>query len=165
MNIHAFKTVSDLEVQKLMGRLKFKNFFKILRSLSLIDGFPSEWLITSIDYSSQTGKRRYPESPNHYDSMAVDIVPLTDDLKIRLPIPLNRNLLLMRTLKTLATEFDNSALPVIAFEADHLHIDVNHEGGVAYYNAVRPFIDRRGAALLMSPAVKKAIDSKDLVYI
>lgn len=165
-DLYKFKTVSDAEIKALLDQKKFVNLFTILRTISDIPGFPNVWLITSIDYAAKTGLPRSNDgSVSHVNSQAVDIVPLTDNLQISLPISLNRNLLVMNTFKTIARRFAKADLPIIAFEADHIHADVLHPGGVAYLNKVRPLLDRRGAKLISNAYVYDAINSGDVVYL
>lgn len=168
MNIYLFKTVSDYEVKLLLSQIKFQNLFKIIKAVSLLQGFPKNWLLTSIDYSSQDGSPRVLKgnSGNHFDSHAVDIVPLTSDLKIRLPIPLNRNLLLMKTFKGVCEKYDSQELPIIAFEADHIHCDVNHNGGVAYFNQVRRLLDREFYEVVKAnQSLDRIFNSGDVTYL
>lgn len=145
----AFATVSDNELNLLVTKQKFINFFKLINELcsqcikSHIS-FPTKWLITSVDKYSSSGLLRYPkEHGNHYDSNAVDIVPLTDDLLLSLPISLNRNLFLM----DLFTHYYNDIygtldLPILAFEADHLHLDVNHQKQIVRLRRLKPFFEK-----------------------
>lgn len=166
MKIFSFKTVSDDEVKRLMSKIEFKNLFRILNDVSLTPGTPQNWLITSIDHSSEDGKPRVTKGgPSHYNSNAVDITPLTNDLLLSLPIPLNRNLLLMRIFKSIAKNY--APIPIIAFESDHLHCDVFHAGGVAYYVAHRPTFDKRWSLALRggNPIIKEALNSKEIIYI
>lgn len=167
MIVYAFSTVSQQEIDKLLSKPHFQNLFKLLKNVSSLPGYPTNWLITSIDYSSTDGKPRVQKNGgNHFDSNAVDIVPLTSKLTIKLPIPLNRNLLLLRTFKSAAIRMNLDPLPIMAFEADHIHCDVNHPGGVAYFNQVRPSFDKKIANLAKSlPFVGSAIDDGQVIYL
>lgn len=166
---YKFDTVTDLEVSKLLMFPKFKNLFKLINEFSLYPGAPKSWLLTSIDTSSSDGKPRYgAKSANHFDSHAVDIVPLSNDLVIRLPIPLNRNYLLMKLFRQLGSEMFNSfdLLPIIAFEADHIHCDINNQGGFFYLNETRSFMDSAIHRLVTSvPLYKSALSDKKLIPI
>lgn len=167
MEVYAFSTVTDAEIDLLLKKPHFVNLFKILSYISKLQYFPKKWLITSIDYSSVDGKPRVSkQGGNHYNSNAVDIVPLTSDLMIRLPIPLNRNLLMLNTFKVAAKQLFLDPLPIMAFEADHIHCDINHPGGVAYFNQVRPAFDKKIATLAKSlPFMSSVVNSGDVIYL
>lgn len=167
MKLHSFTTVSDAELTKLLSYKKMRNFFLILEAISRLPGVPENWLITSIDFSAHTKQARsLTNGVNHVNSQAVDVVPLTDSLLIRLPIPLNRNLLLMRLFHSQLKTFPINELPIIAFESDHIHVDVNHKGGVAYFNKVRPSLDRVIAAFTSTNSgYRSALDNAELIYI
>lgn len=145
---YKFSTVSEPEIEKLLSRPKFQLFFREMNEMARIDGFPQIWLISSIDKSAADDRQRTADKPgNHYDSRAIDIVPLSilkdNKMVIRLPIPLNRNLLLMSLFRETFEKHESKAFPVIMFEADHIHIDVNHLGQVFYLNTPRSPLDRR----------------------
>lgn len=165
-----FQTVTQPEVTKMMKHPKFIFFFQGLDNLSAIQGFPMMWLISSIDRSSADGQLRFPkEGGNHANSHAVDIVPLQYDKNknkiIRLPIPLNRNLLLHNVFRTVFSGQDLDNSPFIAFESDHIHIDINHPGDVVYLNKVRPKLDSfigNLTSIIRHPKLIQAIDNGKL---
>lgn len=167
---YKFDTVTHPEVLKMMENPKFLFFFKGLDDLADIDGFPLMWLISSIDRSSADGQLRFPkEGGNHVDSHAVDIVPLQYDENknkiIRLPIPLNRNLLLHNVFRTVFTGSATSSYPFIAFESDHIHVDINHIGDVVYLNKVRGRLDsvlNNWLTRARHPKLRQAIDNGKL---
>lgn len=149
MNVLAFDTVSDKEISKLLGRQEFKNFFLLLdqliktfRSDDFL--FPDTWLITSIDKFWKDGKPRFsPSSPNHYDSNAMDIIPLNEDGSIMFNVPLNRNLMFLDLFQFGYFKlFKTKKLPIIAAEADHFHLDVLHTKEVVRMRTLRSFNDK-----------------------
>jgi hypothetical protein len=166
-----YKSVSDPEMDKLLKRPKMRNLFKLLKAYSKqVPGAPPYWLVTSIDRSRNGTMRVTRWKPgNHYDSRAVDVVPLNNQKRISLPIPLNRNLIIMRSLKILGHKMFPHVqrdLPIVAFEADHIHTDVNNTGGFKQYNVTRPFLDGpHHRAAQSSPILKEALDSGKLLGI
>jgi len=168
MKLKKFKdSVSASEFDKLIKNKRFDNLFKLINSLSKDELFPQTWLISSID-NLPSGEARYPkEKGNHYASQAVDLVPLSKDDVIRLPIPLNRNLLLMRLFKTAANDAHNKGfdLPIIVFEADHIHCDVNHDFKVIYINQTRSYLDKFIHSKSISGLLHDAINDNKLIEI
>jgi len=145
-----FVTVTPPQVSKLLTRPKMRNLFKLMDRLAQVPGFPLNWLVVSIDLSADDGAPRISKgSVNHVDSQAIDIVPLGSDGKVRLPIPLNRNLLLQKIFTVVYSDMKAEGLmmPFIAFEADHLHIDVNQSQRVTRLNITRTFTDKKIHAL------------------
>lgn len=154
-----FDTVTIPEVTKLMSSPRFQNLFRGMDELNKIPGFPHMWLITSIDRSSVDGELRFTkEGGNHRDSCAVDIVPLQFDANgkkiIRLPMPLNRLFLLQSLFRTKFTLKNHANYPIIAFESDHIHADINHDGDVVYLNKVKSKLDRIVSSLLVKAGGK-----------
>lgn len=142
----AHQSVSDDEIVTLLRRKRFRKFNDFLKLFAkYVPGAPHNWMITSVNYSRNGAPRVSDDKPgNHYNSRALDVIPLTDDIKINFPIPLNRNLLLMRSMKGVGEKFFDviNDLPIIAFEADHIHADVNHKGGFYELRQTRPFKDK-----------------------
>lgn len=174
MNLTFYKTVKEAEFTALLKKPQFSCLFKKILPHIIQTGVLSEnWLIPSIDISYKTGKSRISERPetHHFNSNAVDLFPLTVKKKISVPIPFNRNLYLMRLFKVaFELEYDLSLGPlVIAFEAEHIHCDVFHKSGVAYYNVTRPYFDKKNHDLAQDAnkhaVVNKAINSRELIYI
>lgn len=178
MNILAFETVSDDEINKLLLKPKFKNFFLLLDDLVKIFrtddfAFPSSWLITSIDNFWKNGKPRYSEqSPHHFKSNAMDIIPLNDDGSIMFNVPLNRNILLLDLWNFGYNKlYKNKDLPIIAAESDHYHLDVLHPKEVVRMRTLRSYNDKslfeaasNNASLysaLSDGALLKAVDYKN----
>lgn len=163
-----FDTVSDDEIIKMMSKPRFSFFFKKMDELAKIDGFPLIWLITSIDKAAASNRPRTELKPgNHYDSNAVDIVPLTLNSKgkpiIWLPIPQNRNFPMMSLFREAFIHNDPMTYPVIMFEADHIHVDVNHIGDVFFLNQVRRRLDQMIYDILRKPSnalLNRAINDK-----
>lgn len=169
MNIKFYKypTVTEPEIKKMMSKPQFKKFFSKLDEMATIPGFPTKWLITSIDRQTRTGQLRYPvERGNHVDSNAVDIVPLQPNMVIRLPIPLNRNMVFMGLFKQQFDQISDGplSLPIIAFEADHIHVDIMHPYSVALLNKTRSFLDAAMHKLAHSNTVlNKIVNSEKLL--
>lgn len=164
--IRPVKTVSEQEIKSLLSKPQFRNLFQIINEVSTLPGAPPNWVITSIDYSRISGNPRINENAiHHFAANAVDIIPVNINFELSLPIPLNRNILLMRIFKILAERYNDSELPIIAFESDHIHADVFHKGGVAYYNVLREFFDKALYKHRSHPIIEKAVNSRELIYI
>lgn len=174
INIHAFTTVTDKEISLLMANLKFQNFFRLLSQMydrlnSKYVDFPSNWLISSIDRCASKGELRFPkEHGSHINSQALDLVPLTDNLLIRLPIPLNRNVMLMDLFSYFINKFPTPKdLPIIAFEPDHLHIDVLHPPGLVRLRSLKETLDHDAfmAKFDINANFADALDDKALINV
>lgn len=166
-----YDSVSDEEI------IKFKEHDALANSLKLIDllgvdatncglKFNKKWLISSIDRNVKDGSLRFPyEQGNHYDSRAIDIVPLTDDELVELPIPLNRNLLLIDYFIEGFKLFARDSLPLIAFEADHLHIDINNPPGIYRMKRTRSFLDHivHSVSQKLASLLNKAVNDGTLI--
>lgn len=162
-----FVTVTKSEIDKIQSNRKFRNLIQLLNKFAAVPGAPTHWLITSVDNSAKDGSPRKSKAPstNHQNSRALDILPLSNNLMIRLPIPLNRNVILSKSLKTLAEMmFDvTKDLPIVAFEADHIHTDINHPGDFVFYNQTRTYMDKAAAiASKIHPVLSKALDDSTL---
>jgi len=172
INYYRYVTVSDSEVSHMMSSIKFQNLFRLLNllyndALNIGVLFPSQWLITSIDRYAKDGNLRYPvERGNHYDSHAVDIVPLENPNSIRLPITLNRLCLLHDYFISGFKSFNKSEMPLIAFESDHIHSDINGPPGIYRLKDTRPYFDTLVYNILkLNPQsfLAKALNSKELI--
>lgn len=147
IEVYKYDSVTEEEMTKLLLKHQFRNLFSMLDELHnegsrLNIDFPLKWLISSIDRRASDGKLRYEiQKGNHKDSRAVDIVPIINEQEIRLPIPLNRNLLLMDLFTAKMSLIPLSTLPLIAFEADHIHCDINGPPGLYRLKKVRSFFD------------------------
>lgn len=138
-----------------MARPQFKNYFRMIELAGeRFPNFPQRWLVTSIDHHTTSFRSRnsgkFKNKTHHRDSMAVDISPLWQrDGKtgIWLPVPLNRNLLMMGMLYEVYQLVDGPK-PFIGIEADHLHADVFRPADLIMYHEVRPALDQRGAQFL-----------------
>lgn len=168
-----FKTVSDAEWGKLISNGKFKNLFTMISQISSIPGFPTTWLITSIDNELDgTPRKLVNPKVSHYNSHAVDLVPLTIDrvgkYVLHLPIPLNRNILLQNVCNQYGPVQFGDEFPLLAFEADHLHADDLHPSSITYLNTLRSKFDSFWYRVSKSgkyPRLTKAIDDSSLVAI
>lgn len=168
-----YDSVTDDEKQRAGSHPQLMNALKLIDMLGSDATncglkFNKKWLISSIDRNVVDGTLRYDsEQGNHYDGRAIDIVPLTDDEMVELPIPLNRNTLIMDYFIEGFKQFPRSALPLIAFEADHLHIDINNAPGIYRLKRTRSFLDHvvHSLSQKISSLLNKAINDGTIIQL
>lgn len=150
--ILALPFITHDEQTAIQANPRFTNLIGLLTDLYNFDSWPpdTKWMITSINRSWKDGSQR---TGSHTNNRAIDLAPVKEVIDkgtskishhIHLPIPLNRNMLLVHALKSLIMKknFSKAMIPLIALEADHMHADVmREEGGLIMYNEIRPFIE------------------------
>lgn len=171
VSFYGYSTVRDNEVQVMLRRPEFKHMFRTIEQVALLPGVPTNWLIVSINYAYKTGLPRVSDpaekSINHYDSKAVDIVPMYDDYTVKLPISLNRLFVLQKAFVYYAKNYLDQKLPfpIIAFESNHIHADVSHKPGIAYYNVLNDLLDNKASFFRASKEWRAILDDRSLVYL
>lgn len=152
---HAFNTVTPQEIDELLKNYRMRNLMFVLAYLAAKADSPYKWMMTSIN-NQVNGSPRTDVDPktHHKNHHAVDIAPVTvsDDGKAHLilPLPMNRNLVLMSLLDVTirhATRNVSRDFPFIGIESDHIHADIDRAGDVCAYMEVRPALDRAAQAL------------------
>lgn len=146
-------SVSRDEETKLYRRPKIQLFLKTIDQI-LIDFkndpnlyFRDTWLISSIDHHLDGSLRTINEhggyeKTTHVNSQAVDFVPLTKDGSMQFPTPLNYLTRLHDIFIAYFSNYNKNDLPVIGFEADHIHVDVVGPGGIYRKLELKPYFDK-----------------------
>lgn len=153
------------EIHDHTNKPRIKNFINTMVKVSTVPTFGRfAWFCVSIDYSWDTllPRSQTKADTKHTNREASDWIPVDYDLmlkkqfKAHIVKPLNRNLALALAFKSAAKELrlNRSDLPFIAFEADHIHVDVKEDGGIYLYNETRAAHDSLTAhAVTMIPSL------------
>lgn len=152
----AYETVTPDEIKQICKDRRMRALIVILSTLAYKSDEGYKWLITSINHDLQ-GNLRVEKDPrtHHRGFQGIDVTPVSKDdkgdyTKIKLPVPLNRNLVLMSLFDITARKMFRSlmkTIPFVGFESDHIHADTTRPGNVIAYLEVRPALDPVGRIL------------------